>query len=136
MIIFLGGISFSYIFYFKLFLPDLFYGCVVQVNLNKVQDVHNLHIEEGEDANPSQESCSFLPCHPFYCEEEGYVTKMFFNESFVDLSTFMNNKELFCCSNQLVEIEDNKCNETKNVSGFHLYIEHISFRVVNNSNIT
>jgi hypothetical protein len=105
-------------------------------NLNKVQDVHNVHIEEGEDATPSHESCSFLPYHPFSCEEEGVVTNMFLNESFVDLSTFMNNKESCCCSNQLVEIEANKCNETNNVSGFHLYIDDISSRMVRNSKFT
>jgi len=58
------------------------------------------------EATHSRESCSFLPYQSFSCEEEGVVTNMFLNESSIDLSTFMINRESCCKSRQLVEIDD------------------------------
>jgi hypothetical protein len=81
-------------------------------------------------------SCSFLPYHIFSCEGEGVVTNVFLNESFIGLSTFIINREACYCSNKMVEIETNKCNETTNFSGFHLYIDHISSTMVRNSKFT
>jgi hypothetical protein len=89
---------------------DVFYGCVVQEtiqdpfqtcstwpNINKVQYVHNVHVE-GEDSTPCHESYIFLPYHSFACEEKGVVTNMFQNESSIDFSTIMFNREFSCTS--------------------------------------
>jgi hypothetical protein len=48
----------------------------------------------------------------------------------------MNNKESCRCTNQLVEIEDNKFNETNNDIGCHLYIDEIYSVMVSNSKFT
>jgi len=48
----------------------------------------------------------------------------------------MINRESYCLSNQLVEVEANPCDEKKYVSGFHPCIDDISSRLVNNSMFT
>jgi len=59
--------------------------------------VHNVYIEEGEDATPSHEFINFLPYECFTWDEGIVVANIYQTVSSFDSSLSLINRE-YCCS--------------------------------------
>jgi hypothetical protein len=85
---------------------NLFDICIVQTiiqdpfqthdtwpNLNKIQNFHNVHSDEGEDATSSHELVNFPLYLPSTWDQGNAVTNIFLKEYSIILFTYMNKKE-------------------------------------------